>query len=142
MDPELGLDLVAMGLVYDIREEGGRVVVDMTLTTPGCPVSETLPTQAWEAAGDVLGPAGFAEVDVNLVWDPLWTPERLTAEAADTLGNTMHETAPEQEHTPGRRRRRRHRSLTATVCGSPRVWGGIGPASDLSGSTTGALGTG
>src|SRR3546814_19092359 len=94
MDPELGLDIVAMGLVYDIREEGGRVVVDMTLTTPGCPVSETLPTQAWEAAGDALGPAGFAAVDVNLVWDPPWPPERLTAEAADTLGYPVPETAP------------------------------------------------
>src|SRR3546814_20658792 len=100
MDPELGLDIVGMGLVYDIREEGGRVVVDMTLTTPGCPVSETLPTQAWEAAGDVLGPAGFAEVDVNLVWDPPWTTERLTAEVADTLGYPMPATAPEPDTTP------------------------------------------
>src|SRR3546814_11825308 len=100
MDPELGLDIVAMGLVYDIREEGGRVVVDMTLTTPGCPVSETLSTHAWEAAGDVLAPAGFAEVDVHLVWVQPWNPERLTAEAPSTLGYPMPENAPDPQPPP------------------------------------------
>lgn len=86
-DPELGLDIVAMGLVYDVREEGERVVVDMTLTTPGCPVSESLPDEAWSAAIDALGPGGFAAVEVNVVWDPPWTPERLSDEARVSLGS-------------------------------------------------------
>jgi metal-sulfur cluster biosynthetic enzyme len=85
-DPELGIDIVAMGLVYDVREEGGRVVVDMTLTTPGCPVSESLPDAAWSAAIDALGPGGVTAVEVRLVWDPPWTPERLSPDALAALG--------------------------------------------------------
>jgi metal-sulfur cluster biosynthetic enzyme len=86
VDPELGLDIVAMGLVYDIREEDGRLVVEMTLTTPGCPVSESLPDDAWSAAADALGPAGLVTLDVRVVWDPPWTPELLSAEAKASLG--------------------------------------------------------
>lgn len=89
-DPELGLDIVALGLVYDLRAEGNRVVIEMTLTTPGCPVSESLPDQAALAAADVLGPGGAARVDVRVVWDPPWTPERLTDEAAAGLGFIRH----------------------------------------------------
>lgn len=85
-DPELGLDIVSMGLVYDIREEGGQVVVEMTLTTPGCPVSESLPDDAWRAAIDALGPGGFTEVELRIVWEPPWTPDRLTDEARTALG--------------------------------------------------------
>lgn len=86
IDPELGLDIVSMGLVYDVREQDGRLVVDMTLTTPGCPVSETLPEEAWSAAVDALGPAGLTTLDVNVVWDPPWTPELLSPEAKASLG--------------------------------------------------------
>jgi metal-sulfur cluster biosynthetic enzyme len=85
-DPELGLDIVALGLVYDLRAEGDRVVVEMTLTTPGCPVSESLPDQAAEAVASALGPGGAARVDVQVVWEPPWTPERLSDDAADRLG--------------------------------------------------------
>src|SRR5690606_22148167 len=49
IDPELGLDVVRLGLIYDVRDLGHRVEVDMTLTTPGCPVSEQLPREAEEA---------------------------------------------------------------------------------------------
>ena len=64
-DPELALDIVSLGLVYDLHAEGNRVVVDMTLTTPGCPVSESLPDQAAAAIADALGPGGAARVELR-----------------------------------------------------------------------------
>lgn len=85
-DPELALDIVSLGLVYDLRAEGNRVVIEMTLTTPGCPVSESLPDQAAAAAAEALGPGGAARIDLSVVWDPPWTPERLTGDAAARLG--------------------------------------------------------
>ncbi|HET6916287.1 MAG TPA: iron-sulfur cluster assembly protein [Acidimicrobiales bacterium] len=85
-DPELGLDVVSLGLVYGIdEEEDGRVIVEMTLTTPGCPVSEMLPSEANEAVANSLAPLGRT-AEVRVVWDPPWTPERLSDEAATYLG--------------------------------------------------------
>ena len=84
-DPELGLDVVALGLVYDVRINGDEIEIDMTLTTPGCPVSEQLPTEAESAVRAALP---GAEVRVNLVWDPPWTPERLSPIALEQLGFT------------------------------------------------------
>jgi metal-sulfur cluster biosynthetic enzyme len=82
-DPELGLDVVSLGLVYDVRVDGDRVEIDMTLTTPGCPVSEQLPAEATAAVERALPGAA---VTVNVVWDPPWTPERLTPVALERLG--------------------------------------------------------
>jgi metal-sulfur cluster biosynthetic enzyme len=84
-DPELGLDVVSLGLVYDVRVLADRVEVDMTLTTPGCPVSEQLPAEA-EAAVRTAVPD--VDVIVNVVWDPPWTPERLSPIALQQLGFT------------------------------------------------------
>jgi len=84
-DPELGLDVVSLGLVYDVRVDGTDVDIDMTLTTPGCPVSEQLPTEA-EAA--VRAALPDADVRVHVVWDPPWTPERLSPAASERLGFT------------------------------------------------------
>lgn len=84
-DPELGIDVVALGLVYGIRVEGKKVVVEMTLTTPGCPVAESLPEEATQVLESVLGPEGY-ETDLQIVWDPPWTPDRLEDEAAAALG--------------------------------------------------------
>lgn len=83
-DPELCLDVVSLGLVYDIRDEDGTVVVDMTLTTPGCPASESLPEMARAAVADAVGTA--AGVDVRVVWDPPWSPAMIDDEAARALG--------------------------------------------------------
>lgn len=74
IDPETGRDLVAMGLIYGIRTEGGLAEVDMTTTTRGCPLSEMLRLGA-EAA--VAGVPGVARAEVRLTWDPPWTPERM-----------------------------------------------------------------
>ncbi len=85
-DPELALDIVSLGLVYDLRADGDRIIVEMTLTTPGCPVSESLPDEAAAAVAAALGPGGAARVEVQLVWDPPWTPELLSDDAAIRLG--------------------------------------------------------
>jgi metal-sulfur cluster biosynthetic enzyme len=82
-DPELGLDVVSLGLVYDIRVAGDDVQIDMTLTTPGCPVSEQLPADAKAAVQAALPEM---DVTVNIVWDPPWTPERLSPIALGQLG--------------------------------------------------------
>ncbi|HET6949950.1 MAG TPA: metal-sulfur cluster assembly factor [Acidimicrobiales bacterium] len=84
-DPELGLDVVSLGLVYDVQVAGGDVAIDMTLTTPGCPVSEQLPAEAEAAVRAALPGAAVA---VRVVWDPPWTPERLSPMALDRLGFT------------------------------------------------------
>jgi metal-sulfur cluster biosynthetic enzyme len=83
-DPELGLDVVSLGLVYDVHESHGGVVVDMTLTTPGCPASEAFPEVAREAILQALG--GSAGVELNLVWDPPWNPGMMDDDAASALG--------------------------------------------------------
>ena len=85
-DPELGLDVVALGLVYDVRVDGDVIEIDMTLTTPGCPVSEQLPTEAETAVRTAVPDA---DVHVHVVWDPPWTPERLSPVALEQLGYTL-----------------------------------------------------
>ncbi len=82
VDPELGLDIVDLGLVYALRSEDGGVTVEMTLTTPGCPVSESLPAEAGRALEAALG----VPVRVAVVWDPPWTPDRIDPAAAAALG--------------------------------------------------------
>ena len=83
-DPELYLDVVSLGLVYDVRVEAGSVVVEMTMTTPGCPASEVLPEMARAAIADALD--GTVDVDVRVVWDPPWSPAMIDEEAAAALG--------------------------------------------------------
>jgi metal-sulfur cluster biosynthetic enzyme len=85
-DPELGLDIVSLGLVYDVRIDNDAHVVeiDMTLTTPGCPVSSSMPAEAEYAVRNALGDDG--DDVMNVVWDPPWTPERLTPRAMERLG--------------------------------------------------------
>ncbi len=82
-DPELGFDVVSLGLIYDIRLEDAGLVIDMTLTTPGCPVSEQLPREAAEAIRRALPEY---PVRMNIVWDPPWTPERMSKEVVGALG--------------------------------------------------------
>jgi metal-sulfur cluster biosynthetic enzyme len=83
VDPELGLDIVDLGLVYRVAAEAdGAIAVEMTLTTPGCPVSESLPAEARA----VLAAALPVPVRVDVVWDPPWDPDRITPEGAAALG--------------------------------------------------------
>lgn len=85
LDPELGIDIVALGLIYDIRQEDGLLVVDMTLTTPGCPVSQSLPQEAARALDTNLNADESRDAEVRVVWDPPWTPERMEPGALDAL---------------------------------------------------------
>lgn len=85
-DPELGLDIVSMGLIYRLEAEGDRVKIDMTLTTPGCPVSETLPEMARLAAAEALGAGGEDRIDFQIVWDPPWCPDLIEPESLAALG--------------------------------------------------------
>jgi metal-sulfur cluster biosynthetic enzyme len=82
-DPETGLDIVNMGLVYDVRTEGNAVKVKMTLTTPGCPLSDRLSGGARSA---MLQLDGVEECDVAIVWDPPWHPRMMSDEAKLQLG--------------------------------------------------------
>lgn len=83
-DPELCLDVVSLGLVYGVHDRNGTVVVDMTLTTPGCPAAESLPAMARVAVQDNLG--GTTAVEVRVVWNPPWSPAMMNDDAARALG--------------------------------------------------------
>ncbi|MDF1521346.1 MAG: metal-sulfur cluster assembly factor [Trueperaceae bacterium] len=78
IDPELGMDVVALGLVYGVTVDEGRVAVDLTLTTPGCPLHETTTEDALRHLERL---PGVRAVDVRLVWSPPWTPDRMSPEA-------------------------------------------------------------
>src|SRR5215510_2212185 len=78
-DPEIPMDLVELGLIYElIVKQGGTVYVEMTLTTPACPVAASMPGEV-EAA--IRAVPGVNDVRVKLVWTPPWGPERMTEEA-------------------------------------------------------------
>ncbi len=84
-DPELYLDVVSLGLVYDVRQQDdGNLVVEMTMTTPGCPVSETLPEEARAVVQQAVGDG--TKVEVHVVWDPPWSPSMMDDTAAEALG--------------------------------------------------------
>ena len=83
LDPEVGLDVVSLGLVYDVAVEGGRVTVDLTMTTPACPLGDHLQAQAQEALEAL---SGVTQAQVRIVWEPPWTPERMSPEARAELG--------------------------------------------------------
>jgi metal-sulfur cluster biosynthetic enzyme len=78
-DPDLGLDIVSLGLVYDVRAEDGVIVVEMTRADPGRPAAADLPQMAQTAVIDALGDA--AAVDLRVVWDPPWRPEMIDGRA-------------------------------------------------------------
>lgn len=83
IDPELGINIVDLGLVYDVSEANGRVYVQMTLTTQGCPLHDTMVGGVRSA---LMAYPGVREVEVDLVWTPAWTPEHMSAEAKRRLG--------------------------------------------------------
>ncbi len=83
-DPEAGMSIVDLGLVYSVHSEPGCVRVRMTMTSPACPAAPYLVDEA-TAAVRALAPDG-TDVQVELVWDPPWTPERMSAEAQQRFG--------------------------------------------------------
>jgi metal-sulfur cluster biosynthetic enzyme len=82
-DPELGLNVVDLGLVYGIEQLAGNITVEMTLTTPGCPLHESMLTGVGEALS--IFP-GVKRIEVRLVWEPLWTPDRISEQGRQALG--------------------------------------------------------
>lgn len=82
-DPELGLDLVVLGLVYDIDVDGGQVKATISLTSPMCPVAGQIVDDARTA---IEGVDGVEEASVELTWDPPWTPERIQPLIRSSLG--------------------------------------------------------
>lgn len=82
-DPEFGLSVDDLGLIYDVVVEGGAVTVTMTLTTPNCPAGDVILGGVRAAVERV---SGVKSVDVRLVWDPGWTPDMVSARGREELG--------------------------------------------------------
>jgi FeS assembly SUF system protein len=83
-DPEIPVDIYELGLIYDVEvSEDGDATITMTLTTPHCPVAESLPQ---EVELRVLSVPGIRDAVVNLVWDPPWDPSKMSDEARLELG--------------------------------------------------------
>ena len=77
-DPELPVNIYELGLIYDIRVEGRKAEIKMTLTTPNCPVAESLPKMVKENVSLI---EGVNKVDLKLVWSPPWTKDMMSEEA-------------------------------------------------------------
>ncbi len=84
-DPELGLNVIDIGLIYDVTvSEEGAARVTMTLTSPGCPAGAEIMEDVRKTVADL---EGITTVDVDLVWEPYWTPERMDPRVRAFLGN-------------------------------------------------------
>lgn len=87
IDPELMVNIIDLGLVYNVRmnELEKRVVIDLTLTSPGCPLGEVIMEDIKQVTAQNHPDY---QIDVNLVWEPIWTLEMLTPEGKEALGRT------------------------------------------------------
>ena len=83
IDPELGLDFVELGLIYEVAVDGGNVHVTYTLTSPGCPIGPQVSEQIDEFVGDL---DGVNDVQSTMTFSPPWTPERMSEDAKFALG--------------------------------------------------------
>jgi metal-sulfur cluster biosynthetic enzyme len=84
IDPELGLDFVELGLIYDVEiEADGTVLVTYTLTSPGCPIGPQVSEQIEEFVGEL---DGVSDVRPTMTFSPPWTPERMSEDAKFALG--------------------------------------------------------
>ena len=82
-DPEIPVNIYDLGLIYGVEINGGHALVTMTLTTPHCPVAESMPGEVELRVGSV---PGIGDAEVALVWDPPWGPDKMTDEARLELG--------------------------------------------------------
>ena len=83
MDPEINIDIVNLGFIYNIDIEGNDVQVDMTLTTRGCPMHNMLGQAVVSALNKI---EGVGKASVRMVWDPPWNPKMMSDEAKQKLG--------------------------------------------------------
>ena len=84
IDPEVGMNIVDLGLVYGVQAGPQRVVVDLTMTTPACPMSGMISDDAREAISEAF--PDVAEVVIRLVWDPPWDQSKMSAHAKRHFG--------------------------------------------------------
>jgi metal-sulfur cluster biosynthetic enzyme len=82
-DPELNLNILDLGLIYEIKVDGNDVAIDMSLTSPGCPSGPEIMS---EAEQQLKALPGVGSVTMNLVWAPMWTPERIEPRVRAYLG--------------------------------------------------------
>lgn len=83
IDPEVGINIIDLGLVYSIRVSEGVALIRMTMTTPGCPLTgyfeDALHRTLW-------GAPGISDVDLQIIWDPPWSPDMMSRQAKQDLG--------------------------------------------------------
>ena len=86
VDPEIMMDIVNLGLVYEVKidEEKNSIDIDMTLTSPGCPMAPQIMTNAYQTVQNSFPDAD--DVNINLVWVPFWNPQMMSEEAKEELG--------------------------------------------------------
>jgi FeS assembly SUF system protein len=78
-DPEIPVNIYELGLIYKVEvKDGDKAIVEMTLTTPNCPVAESLPKMVKD---NIMNVDGISEVDLKLVWDPPWTKDKMSESA-------------------------------------------------------------
>ena len=83
-DPELDMNIVDLGLIYDVEvDEGGLVRINMTLTSPGCPAGPMITNDIYKV---VRALDGVKDVDIDIVWEPYWTPERIDPKIRAMMG--------------------------------------------------------
>ena len=83
-DPELNLNIVDLGLIYNVSvDEANKVIIDMSLTSPGCPAG---PQIMHDAENTIQAMPGVGKVVINLVWEPFWTPERIEPKVRAYMG--------------------------------------------------------
>ena len=82
-DPELEMNIIELGLVYDVEIEEGAVRVRMTLTSPGCPAGPMITNDAYRVLRAL---EGVKDVNIDIVWEPYWTPERIDPKVRALLG--------------------------------------------------------
>ena len=82
-DPELGMDIVELGLLYDVAVDGSKVHVTYSLTSMGCPVGPMIEQQITETVAEM---EGVENVESELTWDPPWSPEKMSDDAKFVLG--------------------------------------------------------
>ena len=82
IDPEIGINIIDLGLVYEVESKDDVNIITMTLTTPGCPMHSSISTWVENVVGHF---EPKKEVIINLVWEPQWTPDKMTREARAQL---------------------------------------------------------
>jgi metal-sulfur cluster biosynthetic enzyme len=85
IDPEIGVNIVDLGLVYSIRISEGTALIQMSLTTPGCPLSAYMEDSVHRV---LWGSPGIEDVDLQIIWEPAWAPDMMSDRAKRELGWT------------------------------------------------------